>query len=68
MNELEEALECFETGMNLGLSSTRVMGKVLATAYRQAQVEITGLEGIISQLRQRAVEAEYKLEEFRRQQ
>ena len=36
-NEVNEALEVFEQDINLGLSSTKVMGHVLAVAYRQLE-------------------------------
>lgn len=39
--EIDEALEVFEQDVNLGLNSTRVMGRVLAQAYRSLRLELT---------------------------
>lgn len=44
MSELEEALEVFEQDLNLGLGSTKVMGRVLAAEVRRLQLELKALE------------------------
>lgn len=55
MTELEEALECFERDINLGLSGTKVMAGILAVAYRTQEARIRFIEDAWNDFRFRLI-------------